>query len=403
MGRDTVQLETAGGCPLANGRGGILPNVIPNPWTRIRTGTIAFLGRQEGIPDRRGLADECSQGRDAGCGHILPRGCTGTGPPLKTTGDVAMFDMDLFNLIRAPNPIKVKVESRPRILHEVPLLTLTAPCVIKMDEPAFTDSSGVSSTIERSPLDFAHEARASDQGAAAPKIPSSEDVPATVASGAGQAKETATMDPSTAQRAGAPMGGSLTAIQLGLAFNVFVSEGAPTDVSDPDLLSFTDTSSRHPVDVKSSQGIATAGDPESENASPPAEVEQWCVELDARLDTLSIDFDEQLYPHMLTAIAGRRWVIGHGLRLAMIKCDESLEMRQAFADVVSAGVAKGMSEGLKHGVEHGQAQLKLEGLKDAPMDVIMATLYLESDTEGMPHNIYATSTPAPLSSPSMCI
>nr|GFB84138.1 transposase (putative), gypsy type [Tanacetum cinerariifolium] len=127
---------------------------------------------------------------------------------------------------------------------------------------------------------------------------------------------------------------------------------------------------------------------------------------------LSIDFDEELYPHMLTAIAGRRWVIGHGLRLAVMKCGESLEMRQAFADVVSAGIAKGMSEGLRHGVEHGQAQLnvesveaydpeaeakfvatlqalkdlkyplldQLEGLKDTPIDVIMAALYLESDT-----------------------
>nr|GEZ45024.1 transposase (putative), gypsy type [Tanacetum cinerariifolium] len=106
--------------------------------------------------------------------------------------------------------------------------------------------------------------------------------------------------------------------------------------------------------------------------------------------------------------------IGHGLRLAMMKCAESLEMRQAFADVVSAGVAKGMSEGLKHGVEHGRAQLglesieaydpeaeakfvaalqslkdlkfslldQLESLKDAPMDVIMAAFYLESDTGG---------------------
>nr|GFD29643.1 hypothetical protein [Tanacetum cinerariifolium] len=50
----------------------------------------------------------------------------------------------------------------------------------------------------------------------------------------------------------------------------------------------------------------------------------------------------------------------HRLRLAMMKCAESLEMRQAFADVVSAGVAKGMSEGLKHGVEHRRSQLGLE-------------------------------------------
>ncbi|GJU82998.1 hypothetical protein Tco_1285363 [Tanacetum coccineum] len=141
-------------------------------------------------------------------------------------------------------------------------------------------------------------------------------------------------------------------------------------------------------------------------------VEQRCAEMDARLDKLSVDFDEELYPHMLTAIAGRRWVIGHGLRLAVMKCSESPELRQAFADVVSAGLVKGMSEGLKHGIDHGKAgrdlaavdaydpeadnkyvkalqdlkDLKyplvdqLEGLKDAPMELIMASLYLESDS-----------------------
>ncbi|GKB28990.1 hypothetical protein Tco_0868391 [Tanacetum coccineum] len=110
-----------------------------------------------------------------------------------------------------------------------------------------------------------------------------------------------------------------------------------------------------------------------------------CAEMDARLDALIRDFDEELYPHMLTAIV--------------------------FADVVSAGITKGMSKGLKHGVEHGKAKLDLEAieaydpeadtkyvaahhslkdlkypivdqlekLKDAPIDVVMASLYLESD------------------------
>nr|GFD44610.1 hypothetical protein [Tanacetum cinerariifolium] len=64
-------------------------------------------------------------------------------------------------------------------------------------------------------------------------------------------------------------------------------------------------------------------------------VEQHCAKMDARPDALSIDFDEELYPHMLTAVA----------------------------DVVSAGIAKGMSEGLRHGVEHGRAQLDLEALE----------------------------------------
>ncbi|GJS38675.1 hypothetical protein Tco_0563718 [Tanacetum coccineum] len=117
-------------------------------------------------------------------------------------------------------------------------------------------------------------------------------------------------------------------------------------------------------------------------------VEQRCMEMDAWLDVMSINFDEELYPHMLTAIVVCRWVIGHGLRLA------------------------GMSEGLKYGVEHRGAKLdlaalgaydpeaegkyiaaltalrymkyplvdQLEQLNDAPIDLLMASLHLESDT-----------------------
>nr|GEX59220.1 hypothetical protein [Tanacetum cinerariifolium] len=85
---------------------------------------------------------------------------------------------------------------------------------------------------------------------------------------------------------------------------------------------------------------------------------------------------------------------------------------QVFADVISAGVAKGISEGLKHGIEHGKANLdlsaieaynpedkakyvvafyalkdlkyplvdQLEKLKNVPIDLIMASLYLKSDS-----------------------
>ncbi|GJX24142.1 hypothetical protein Tco_0228587 [Tanacetum coccineum] len=105
-------------------------------------------------------------------------------------------------------------------------------------------------------------------------------------------------------------------------------------------------------------------------------------------------------------------VIGHGLCLAVMKCAESTDLRQAFADVVSAGIVKGMSEGLKYGVEHEGAKLdlaaleaydpeaegkyiaaltalkdmkyplvdQLEQLKDAPIDLLMTSLHLESDT-----------------------
>ncbi|GKF54493.1 hypothetical protein Tco_0161403 [Tanacetum coccineum] len=70
---------------------------------------------------------------------------------------------------------------------------------------------------------------------------------------------------------------------------------------------------------------------------------------------------------MLTAIAGRRWVIGHELRLTVMKCAESSELRQAFANVVSAGIAKGMSEGLKYGMEYGKADSDTS--EDAPQSI----------------------------------
>ncbi|GJU48062.1 hypothetical protein Tco_1217617 [Tanacetum coccineum] len=130
------------------------------------------------------------------------------------------------------------------------------------------------------------------------------------------------------------------------------------------------------------------------------------------LEALSIDFNDELYPHMLTVIAGRRWVIRHGLRLAIMKCAESTELRHAFADVVSIRIMKGMSKGLKYRVEHGEAKLylaaieaydheaeakyiaaltalmdlkyylidQLEKLRDAPIDLLMASLHLESDS-----------------------
>ncbi|GJZ60010.1 hypothetical protein Tco_0615826 [Tanacetum coccineum] len=145
--------------------------------------------------------------------------------------------------------------------------------------------------------------------------------------------------------------------------------------------------------------------------SEDEKVEQRCAKMDARLDALIIDFDEEPYPHMLMTIAGRRRVIGHGLRLAIMKCAGSTKLRQAFNDVVSVGIVKGMSEGLKYGVEHGEAKLdlaaieaydpedvakyvaaltalrdlkyplvdQLEKLRDAPIDLLIASLHLKSD------------------------
>ncbi|GJV34130.1 hypothetical protein Tco_1394530 [Tanacetum coccineum] len=65
--------------------------------------------------------------------------------------------MDLFGLIKNPNP-KVKVGTRPRAAHEVPLLQATASRVVTMEETlTILTSTGTPSAMEKSPLDFANE------------------------------------------------------------------------------------------------------------------------------------------------------------------------------------------------------------------------------------------------------
>nr|GEZ95359.1 hypothetical protein [Tanacetum cinerariifolium] len=54
--------------------------------------------------------------------------------------------MDLFSLLSAPNPAKVKTGTRPRAAHAVPLLTATASHVIDMKDMATGEGSGRHST-----------------------------------------------------------------------------------------------------------------------------------------------------------------------------------------------------------------------------------------------------------------
>nr|GEX19173.1 transposase (putative), gypsy type [Tanacetum cinerariifolium] len=177
-------------------------------------------------------------------------------------------EMDLFGLIRAPNPTKVKTGSRPRAPHELSLLTLTASRVIEMDEPAVaTDSSGVPSAIEKSPLDFADKAEASGRETAAPEMPPPEEVPLATVLGSGQAVEAVVAEPPTVResRKRGPEG---------------VDANAPPKSLRRD---HTDRPS----------GVAVAEDPGSENASSPIEVlsprsvyrPEWGVTNGSLLDT----------------------------------------------------------------------------------------------------------------------
>ena len=42
--------------------------------------------------------------------------------------------------------------------------------------------------------------------------------------------------------------------------------------------------------------------------------------LESRLAEAAVSFNEELHPSFLTVVAGRRWLLSHGLRLFLTKC-----------------------------------------------------------------------------------
>ncbi|GKB70346.1 hypothetical protein Tco_0931758 [Tanacetum coccineum] len=106
-------------------------------------------------------------------------------------------------------------------------------------------------------------------------------------------------------------------------------------------------------------------------------VEQRCAEMDARLDKLSVDFDEELYPHMLTAFAGLVKGVRKGLEYGIEhgKVGRDLEAVEAYDPEAHSKYAKALQvlKDLKYPLVD-----QLEKLKDAPMELIMASLHLEN-------------------------
>ncbi|GJT20025.1 hypothetical protein Tco_0878731 [Tanacetum coccineum] len=69
----------------------------------------------------------------------------------------------------------------------------------------------------------------------------------------------------------------------------------------------------------------------------------------------SLSLDEEFYPCFLTTIAGRRWILGRGLRLVVMKCLQSPKYRVALGGAIGRAIDKGMQDGLATGIDHGKA------------------------------------------------
>ncbi|GJX48734.1 hypothetical protein Tco_0273924 [Tanacetum coccineum] len=111
------------------------------------------------------------------------------------------------------------------------------------------------------------------------------------------------------------------------------------------------------------------------------------AELDAYITDVRRDMDNDLYPHMLTSISRRRWVVGHDFRLAVHKCARFVKCRSALGKVISMAINKGIQQGLEARVVHVSEFEnvsfplldELEGLKDSPLALIMSALTLKDD------------------------
>ncbi|GKC48277.1 hypothetical protein Tco_1065999 [Tanacetum coccineum] len=104
--------------------------------------------------------------------------------------------------------------------------------------------------------------------------------------------------------------------------------------------------------------------------------------LDAQIADVRRDMDNDLYPHMLTDIAGRRWVVRHGFRLVVYKCARSVECRSALGKIEAYDLeVEGKYVAAVFEFENVSFPLldELEGLKDSPLALIMSALTLKDD------------------------
>ncbi|GJW38943.1 hypothetical protein Tco_0064788 [Tanacetum coccineum] len=81
------------------------------------------------------------------------------------------------------------------------------------------------------------------------------------------------------------------------------------------------------------------------------------AKLDADLLEMALHLEEKFYPHLLTTISGRRWLLTRGIRLAVVKCLNSPEYLTALGSAISRSIEKGMQDGLSAGINHRKAAL----------------------------------------------
>ncbi|GJV08899.1 hypothetical protein Tco_1346555 [Tanacetum coccineum] len=79
------------------------------------------------------------------------------------------------------------------------------------------------------------------------------------------------------------------------------------------------------------------------------------AELEAHVMDVSGHLEGEFYPTYLTLLAGRRWLLTHGIQLALLKCLKSSEYQGILGHALGRAVDFGMQEGLEAGQDQGVA------------------------------------------------
>ncbi|GJZ66510.1 hypothetical protein Tco_0623206 [Tanacetum coccineum] len=106
------------------------------------------------------------------------------------------------------------------------------------------------------------------------------------------------------------------------------------------------------------------------------------AELEAHVMDVFGHLEGEFYPTYLTLLAGRRWILTHGIQLALPKCLKSSEYQGILGHALGWAVDFGMQEGLNVGHEHEVAGRSLSAVdaynpKIASVDYVNAVKALE--------------------------
>ncbi|GJY87024.1 hypothetical protein Tco_0501652 [Tanacetum coccineum] len=101
------------------------------------------------------------------------------------------------------------------------------------------------------------------------------------------------------------------------------------------------------------------------------------AELEAHVMDVSGRLEGEFYPTYLTLLARKRWLLTHGIQLALLKCLKSSEYQGILGHALGRAIDFGMQEGLEAGHEHCFARRSLSAV-DAYNPEVASTDYVNA-------------------------